>query len=1215
MLKDWKWLIGILMVSVFLLPISDAGWWDANWITRREIQIRNFNAWELVNFQVFLNISKYSGMKSDYSDLRFIYYNSSDGNEYLLPYWFQNYTSDYVLVWIKVPKIPANSNATLYVYYNNTNANYIGNASNVFYYFDDFNFFNSTFWNNVGSGTNYTVANGMINFTLLTWSVTSYIRSNSTFGYKDGTLIYRFKQGEGNPSVHSIAWVVSWNASRVVGTGTGRNVYNLFYYYSGNNQTALDLYNATTDLFYKLPVAGWKPEEWYIGHINTFYNTSDSKRMGRVALFNSSGLFVNSSGLHNLTFPNEVMYPEIALHDCRLPNVVVYDYLGIANYTRPEPEYSVLSSENIDITINPPSPVVYGTQTNVSCRLGNLYRNGTLVPNPEVEILPAGIWNYTCVGFQAILNVTKANLPVNLYFNGTKNANRTYPYQALKVETDYEALSWNTGIQTQLWRNNVYVGTSDEGFFPEGNYTYKVNATGNWNYTNNVTGVSYTAFVVYPPSVSIQLPLNNTTYVYYNYSQRVVPFNYTSKSPYQRLCWYSLDNGQTNVTLTGCNNITLTIPNRIGKHELTLYSKETFTNLENNTKVIFYSDFTNYWNVTLDGVGKDGYAVFSNSTDIRIFNFTNGNLFVNTSQLPFGDVIANFYYLEFFYASKSYIINDTFNVNETIYLQSKKLKINVYDEASLNRYKYWKVILGNGTQSLYYSTGKGKATQIYEQLPFLDDNPSTYSSPWVSSGTEIVYYVQNFGFNYGKFEIIYRLETTNHGFYIFYYDLSKGDWVNVFTSRNTPGTHVDYFYINNSFGNVNCGDWSYICNNTVCPLFKISNWFGYTMSTKIYEIRLVEPYEYLQNGYATFNFTNLNISGNNIRLIFQGYGTKQRTLFISPYGLENDYDLDVYLTSECYYQPFQVLSLTTLPSQNPVPIANATLSLYRNIGNRLVLIDQQRTDETGLASLCVLQGIPYVLSVSASGYNPEVIYDTIFTQTQTLYIYLRPTPLAQNITNYHRINMTITPSKSEMYEPFNISCSVLTSEGNILYSYMNVTRKYTTSDYLNISKYPPSYSNVSNPFNYTYAEDNVYYGVSYSTMGSVFMFQADEIGIYNVKCGVSYNATDFMGITETYNKEIEQDIWLLASGMAPKGKELTKYMSPTTLYIILLVLDMVITSFFVSKFGLGSGFIFLLIWGMTLTILSGWGINIQTGLFFLGTLVWIGYIILRRGGI
>lgn len=87
----------------------------------------------LGSYQVNINISYDSDMKSDFSDLRFTYFNATLGKEVEIPLWVENYTaSSSAIVWIKVPFIPASSITTIYMYYGNTEATCKSNYYNTF---------------------------------------------------------------------------------------------------------------------------------------------------------------------------------------------------------------------------------------------------------------------------------------------------------------------------------------------------------------------------------------------------------------------------------------------------------------------------------------------------------------------------------------------------------------------------------------------------------------------------------------------------------------------------------------------------------------------------------------------------------------------------------------------------------------------------------------------------------------------------------------------------------------------------------------------------------------------------------------------------------------------------------------------------------------------------------------------------------------------------
>ncbi len=118
-------------------------------------------------------------------------------------------------------------------------------------------------------------------------------------------------------------------------------------------------------------------------------------------------------------------------------------------------------------------------------------------------------WNGTANATDATAyNITKADNPINLYFNGNLNQDQTI----------------NDGTQlniTATAKGTIYIYENDSllssGIGPLTNrktpsvaaYIYKANATGDSNYTVNSTGVSYDISVIYPPprySISTSIP-------------------------------------------------------------------------------------------------------------------------------------------------------------------------------------------------------------------------------------------------------------------------------------------------------------------------------------------------------------------------------------------------------------------------------------------------------------------------------------------------------------------------------------------------------------------------------------------------------------------------------------------------------------------------------------------------------------------------------------
>ncbi len=98
------------------------------WTKKRGITITENSGTQLSDYPILLNIPFSSGMKSDFSDLRF----ENDANFAHLPYWIENKVDySYAKVWVKVPSIPAKGSKQITMHYGNPDAYYEGNASSI----------------------------------------------------------------------------------------------------------------------------------------------------------------------------------------------------------------------------------------------------------------------------------------------------------------------------------------------------------------------------------------------------------------------------------------------------------------------------------------------------------------------------------------------------------------------------------------------------------------------------------------------------------------------------------------------------------------------------------------------------------------------------------------------------------------------------------------------------------------------------------------------------------------------------------------------------------------------------------------------------------------------------------------------------------------------------------------------------------------------------
>jgi len=125
-------------------------WWDASWTRRKAITINNVGGGELTDYQLFLNISYDSDMKSDFGDIRVV----NETAQEAVPYWIEDFSEgEWCRVWFKASYIPANSilNNTYYLYYSNSEAVNESNGTAVFDFFDNFN--ENDKWTDVGDAS------------------------------------------------------------------------------------------------------------------------------------------------------------------------------------------------------------------------------------------------------------------------------------------------------------------------------------------------------------------------------------------------------------------------------------------------------------------------------------------------------------------------------------------------------------------------------------------------------------------------------------------------------------------------------------------------------------------------------------------------------------------------------------------------------------------------------------------------------------------------------------------------------------------------------------------------------------------------------------------------------------------------------------------------------------------------------------------------------
>ncbi len=132
----------LLLLVALLWPMAHAQAQPAAWAERRPITVNNPNAGELSDFQVKLTLDAsnfdFSQSQPSGSDLRI----TDAGGTRQLSHWIERFdaAAQQAVVWVKVPRLPAASGTTLYLYSGNPAAESLSSGRRTFEMFDEFGF-------------------------------------------------------------------------------------------------------------------------------------------------------------------------------------------------------------------------------------------------------------------------------------------------------------------------------------------------------------------------------------------------------------------------------------------------------------------------------------------------------------------------------------------------------------------------------------------------------------------------------------------------------------------------------------------------------------------------------------------------------------------------------------------------------------------------------------------------------------------------------------------------------------------------------------------------------------------------------------------------------------------------------------------------------------------------------------------------------------------
>ena len=488
-------IFGIL--TLIYLGISPSfAWWNDSWAYRKQINITERSGNDLTDYQVAINLTYDSNMQPDFSDIRFTWYNESSGEEVKIPYWIeQKVDESWAYVWVKVPEIPANDDAVVYVYYKNTTlVTSESNGTAVFEFFDDFEgtSLDTSKWDTTGGSI--TVSNSEACFGPHDYALHSMSLLNSK-------IIYWVDWGSSNKKIN-LGWIVKSNPDPTYGVFASCSSDDfgdcITREYDGTNDvrsSAITVSNGKLIFYFLNDVAKTCQNETCTDTITRQYTTPDS---------------IGIAGWGSLNAD------------------ICFDKVLVKKYTDPEPTYSIGAEEvSIDysnINVTPESPQTYPVANitfnitwsspagissawirhNFTGEFQNYTMTNTTPLGTEVNFTytfenpPAGYFVYQFFANDTNGNIgstpkysytiNKAPTTLNLTITGTAG-NVTYTYPVVTNTTGWANV---TGGTLYLYRNGSLVNSSQDVVseivqLPAGYYEYTL-AFEHQNYTaDNLT--------------------------------------------------------------------------------------------------------------------------------------------------------------------------------------------------------------------------------------------------------------------------------------------------------------------------------------------------------------------------------------------------------------------------------------------------------------------------------------------------------------------------------------------------------------------------------------------------------------------------------------------------------------------------------------------------------------------------------------------------------
>ena len=282
----------------------------------------------------------------------------------------------------------------------------------------------------------------------------------------------------------------------------------------------------------------------------------------------------------------------------------VYNYRWYANDSSGNINNSVTGSYTVNqeasqtsLLFSVPSPQTYGVAMTPTCSIlvgdgsGVLEMDGNVITSGAAITLGANTYFFNC------------SLTETINYTGSMNTSSYTINKAIPIGSLTSNLGWNINEGQEVTiglsesqsndgdviyivhRDNVEKGTGETWYPAYGTYTYLLNTTGGANWTVNST-MHIVDLVVNDninPNIVIDFPVDGA-----EYNSVITELNYTANDTNLNTCWYSLDGGLANTTVT-CGDNVIGLDSGAGYSTWQFWVNDSDNNI-NTTTTTFFAD-------------------------------------------------------------------------------------------------------------------------------------------------------------------------------------------------------------------------------------------------------------------------------------------------------------------------------------------------------------------------------------------------------------------------------------------------------------------------------------------------------------------------------------------------------------------------------------------------------------------------------------------------